>query len=98
MVKPVKDAKRLRWVRGLPCALQRPECWGPVEAHHPTGAGLALRADDAKAYPLCHLHHTDRHSASGIFRTMLKAERKLWEAEMVKKYQALYAEQNGGEF
>lgn len=70
--------------------MTRPECWGPVEAHHPTGAGLALKADDAKAYPLCKLHHTDRHSATGIFKIMRKAERKIWEAEMVAKYQALY--------
>lgn len=86
----MRGAKRLRWVRQQGCCLEGGDCNGPIEAHHPTGAGLALKSDDSTAFPLCLQHHTDRHSATGPFKTMTKAERKQWEAEMVAKYQALY--------
>lgn len=93
----MKDPKRLAWARALPCCLFHSTdfgpCQGPVEAHHPTGAGLALKADDSKSYPLCRRHHRDRHDATGAFHDMDKATRKLWEAEMVEKYQDLYAAQ-----
>lgn len=61
-----------------------------MEAHHPTGAGLALKADDSKAFPLCTKHHRERHDHAGYFKAMTKADRKLWEADMVANYQALW--------
>lgn len=93
-----KDPKRLAWVRSLPCVFDSDACLGPTQAHHPTGAGLALKAPDDKAFPLCVLHHAQRHDATGAFHQMTKAERKTWEAEMVAKYRALYASEHGGEF
>lgn len=62
-----------------------------MEAHHPTGAGLALKADDSKAFPLCVKHHRERHDHQGYFKELSKAERKLWEAEMVATYEALWS-------
>ena len=85
-----RDPKRLAWIRTLPCVFASDVCDGPTEAHHRTGAGLALKAPDDEAFPLCQLHHKQRHDATGAFLKLTKAERKAWEAEMVAKYQALY--------
>ncbi len=90
----MKDPKRLKWIRSLPCIFDSPTCDGPVEAHHRTGAGLALKAPDDETMPLCSLHHKQRHDSTGAFFKLTKAERKTWEREMVAKYQALY-EQEG---
>ena len=94
----MKDPKRLKWIRSLPCIFDSDACGGPVQAHHRTGAGLALKAGDDEAMPLCLVHHAQRHDGTGVFLKLTKSERKTWEAEMVAKYQALYAESHGGEF
>lgn len=73
-------------------------CEGPIEAHHRTGAGLALKAPDDEAMPLCQKHHKERHDGTGVFFRLTKSERRTWEAEMVARYQALYAERTGGAF
>lgn len=95
---PAKDLKRLKWIRSLPCVFHSRACVGDVEAHHRTGAGLALKAPDDETMPLCSLHHKQRHDATGPFHEMTKAERKTWEAEMVAKYQALWESDHQGEF
>ena len=86
-----KDLARLSRIRGLRCCLWLPidpsdECAGSVEAHHPTGAGMALKSDDSKAFPLCMKHHREFHDASGAFKTWNKAERRAWQALMVQRY------------
>jgi len=91
----MKDSKRLKWIRGLPCIFEGEMCEGPIEAHHRTGAGLALKAPDDETMPLCRKHHKERHDSTGAFFKLSKAERKTWEAEMVAKYQALYQAQEG---
>jgi hypothetical protein len=93
-----KDPKRLKWCRGLACAFEGGDCAGPIEAHHPTGAGLALKAPDDQAIPLCTRHHRDRHNHTGPFKSMTKDQRKTWEADMVANYQALYDADNPKEF
>lgn len=79
-------AKRLAFVRSLPCAScgRHP----PSEAHHPTGAGLALKADDAEAFPLCSRCHRDFHDLRGKFRDWDKAARRLWQRTMSALYRA----------
>jgi len=86
-----KDVARLSRVRKLRCCLWLPidpidECMGQTEAHHPTGAGMALKSDDAFAFPLCLKHHAEFHNASGPFKSWDKAERRAWQALMVQRY------------
>jgi|SRR5882757_10643070 len=95
----MKDPKHLKALRGMPCATLRSrssfepieypsdaECLGPVEAHHPTGGGLALKKSDLEAFPLCLGHHSDRHDLRGLFRDWTKAELKTWERAMSDIY------------
>jgi hypothetical protein len=95
---PKKDPKYLKWIRQRPCIFEGPMCDGPIEAHHRTGAGLALKAPDRDAIPLCRRHHAERHRHAGPFHKLTKAERKAWEADMVATYQALYDADNPTEF
>lgn len=91
----MKDTKRLKWIRSLPCCIPDHQCEGEIEVHHQAGAGMALKHDDSKIMPLCHKGHIEeRHRLRGYFKGWTKARIKAWEAEMVAKYQALY-EQEG---
>lgn len=57
------DPDYLRWIRTLPCAVfpciirAFPE--GRIEAHHAGDHGLAQRAPDRTAIPLCVWHHRE---------------------------------------
>lgn len=80
--KPYAD-----WLRAFRCHM----CSGlPVELHHKTGFGLALRASDREAIPLCRSCHQQFHHASGRFRYMNKQERKAWQAEAVEHFRKLW--------
>lgn len=88
------DAAYLERVRGLACCA-RPlsrhyQCGGAIEAHH-AGArpGVAMKADDATAIPLCARHHrADWHGAKGAFLGWCKATRRAWSDEMIARTQA----------
>ena len=88
----MKDPEHLAALRKMNCAMTSPlngipvGCSGPIEAHHRTGAGLALKADDHEAFPLCLRHHRDFHDAKGIFAKWTKTERKEWQNRMVAEY------------
>jgi len=84
----MRNAKNLRRIRSLPCALAgTASCHGMVHAHHNTGGrGLALKSDDNRAFPLCSTHHHDFHSATGPFMDWTKAQRKTWQDEMSERY------------
>lgn len=45
-------------VSQLGCIIRNKDCGGRLELHHPTGAGLALKADDMEVIPLCFNHHS----------------------------------------
>lgn len=90
MKRDGKDPERLEWIRGLPCELRGNGCEGRIDPHHRTGAGLALRAPDDNAFPLCRKHHRERHDLRGYFEGWEKARVKLWELERVEKYQDMY--------
>lgn len=63
------------------------KCDGPVEAHHHTGhRGMSQKNDDEKTFPLCHRHHMDFHDARGMFRPWSKDARRMWQDQMVAKY------------
>ena len=67
--KPVRDARYLDRVRGLPCCI----CEGfgmlqnsPTEAHHcKSGRYGSLRTSDLCAIPLCHSHHNKLRAYPG---------------------------------
>ena len=96
---PMKDPKHLKALRAMPCAvpthigirtcyppLDEDVCSGPIDAHHPTGSGLALKASDHDAMPLCHKHHMNFHDARGVFRNWTKEQRRDWQRQMSEKY------------
>jgi hypothetical protein len=67
----------LKRVRQLPCAnCGRP---APNEAHHRTGAGMARRAHDHDAMPLCRRCHHDLHALAGSFKTFDRAMLRSWQ-------------------
>ena len=49
-------------------------CRSPAELHHPTGAGMALKARDEDVIPLCPFHHR-----LGNYGEALHAGVKEWE-------------------
>ena len=77
-----EDPTYTTWLREQPCCVDH-ECQGPVQVHHITGAGLALRAHDWEGMPLCLLHHSQLHDARGYFRLMKKDEKRAWQRHQV---------------
>jgi len=72
----LRDESYLDLVRALPCF----QCGrAPSDAHHHTGAGMALRASDHETMPLCHEHHMAFHDAAPPFRTMSREQRRLFQ-------------------
>lgn len=92
-----KDEPYKAWVRTLPCAIISTDypCRGAVEAHHAgNDRGWGQKADDRSCVPLCQLHHKQRHSASGAFKTFKKAEFRVWSAIKIKETQTLWVLEN----
>jgi hypothetical protein len=60
--KPKKERinDRGNWeaIRALGCHINNSDCCQKIEIHHPTGAGMALKANDADVIPLCFNHHS----------------------------------------
>lgn len=95
---PRKDATHLRWVRSLPCAVQAhplpgaTRCRFVIEAHHPTGAGAALKDADRRAIPLCAKHHREElHLFAGTFAGWSKEQLHEWERAHSDLYERLGA-------
>lgn len=91
---PKADPDYLEWVRTQPCAvalfpfLGATPCRGPIEAHHPIGAGMALKNADREAFALCQQHHVPEfHALKGAFYGWLKSRLKTWQREMSREYQ-----------
>ena len=81
------DVAYAEWLRRRPCA----GCSAMgVEVHHRTGAGMALRASDRDAMPLCRQCHHDFHAAAGRFRAMGRQERAAWQDEQIARHRQLY--------
>jgi hypothetical protein len=76
----MKDPVYLANVRGLPCLLAwTKKCLGRIQAHHAgERPGIAMKAPDDTAVPLCGRHHVEWHNAAGHFSAMDKAGRRLW--------------------
>lgn len=45
-------------VAQLGCIIHNADCGGRLELHHPTGAGMGLKADNKDVIPLCFNHHS----------------------------------------
>ena len=45
-------------VAQLGCIIRNGDCGGKLELHHPTGAGMALKASNMEVVPLCFNHHS----------------------------------------
>jgi hypothetical protein len=85
------DPAYLAWVRTLPCLgdkIAQALCRQPIHAHHAgRRPGIAMKADDSTAIPLCELHHADWHNAGGIFRGLSKFERFAWAIQAIAETQ-----------
>lgn len=86
---------RIEKLREMNCALQDDPgyepggdwvCYGPLDVHHRTGGGMAMKSSDEKTFPLCHRHHMDFHAGKGLFRTWNRAARAIWQDEMIERY------------
>jgi len=81
--KRVHDETHLTWIRSLPCSVcGRTPCG---VAHHRTGAGKGLKADDSQTLPLCDACHRDFHDHRGHFRRMTKDEKNAWQDSIIEK-------------
>lgn len=85
------DPKRLAWMRPLPCCGPGCRFLGPCDPHHRTGAGMALKAADDEAMPLCRRCHDELHDGRGVFGLMTRDALRDWQQEQVAHYRALYA-------
>lgn len=95
---PGDDPGYLAWLRRQHCAVKThpfpgaTHCQGITEAHHPTGAGMAKKAPDRRAFPLCALHHRpgfhDGHDPT--FAGWKRERRNDWQDEMSATYRAKY--------
>lgn len=94
---PDVDLDHLAWIRTLPCAVRtqplprKTPCRYIVHAHHPVGAGMALKAPDRRAIPLCGWHHQDGglHQFAGPFEGWSIEQIHRWEHAMSDLYEFL---------
>jgi hypothetical protein len=69
------------------------QCVNQSEAHHLTGAGMALRGRDADAIPLCANHHNGNegiHSFRGPFKGWDKYQRRQWHLQKAHEHRLRY--------
>lgn len=90
-----ENPARLRWVKTLRCLCRGPgeDCSPAVEAHHAGRRGMARKAHDDTAVPLCTAHHHDFHAGTGAFRHMDKQARRAWAAAAIAATEAGWAQQ-----
>lgn len=80
LARPDADPAYLAWVRTQPCCLRSDACEGPIEAHHAgKNPGVAMKAPDATAVPLCRRHHRQITDHTGVFAKMARAFLRAWQ-------------------
>ena len=62
--KEGRDRAYLDWVKGQPCILAGPDCWGPTDPAHVRSRG-AGGVDRGNAVACCRGHH-EEHGRTGI--------------------------------
>jgi len=71
-----EDLTYILWLSRLPCSMCG-SISGPP--HHPRhNVGLALRAHDHRAVPICYRCHEDLHRLSGRFRGWTRDRLRAW--------------------
>lgn len=83
------DEVYLDWIRSLPCCVCGVRT--SSHAHHSTGAGMALKAPDREAMPLCPRCHRDFHDGKGFSDGWRREQRALWQELQVERCQRLYS-------
>jgi hypothetical protein len=105
--RPGSDPAYLAWVRTQPCVLDTNHhsvihpwdgfcaCEGRTHAHHAgRKPGVAMKADDSTAIPLCDRHHRQWHDANGVFAGLTKLQRFAWSQRAIADTQGRYSERS----
>lgn len=87
------DEAYLDWIRSLPCCScgRASSEFQPTHPHHSTGAGMAMKAPDREALPLCARCHRDFHDGNGFCDGWNRAQRHLFQALAVERCQRAYS-------
>lgn len=91
-----EDRAYIGWVKLQRCCVDigvtiENRCGGGVEAHHAgPRPGMGMKAHDHTAIPLCAYHHACRHMASGVFKTMNRADLREWSDLQIGRHRAAY--------
>ena len=63
--KTPRDQQYLNWLKTMPCAVpgcdKFPSEYESIIPCHPKGGGVALKASDREALPMCNTHHQEEH-------------------------------------
>lgn len=83
-----EDPEYIRWIKEQPCN----QCGRQrgCDAHHRTGTGMAMRAHDHSAMPLCRECHMEFHAGSGPFKEMKKQARRDYQDEAIQRCRRVY--------
>lgn len=95
----LSDATYLAWIHTLTCAasgMHGHVCEGPIEADHVGPRGLGQKCDDRATIALCMLAHRQRHDHCGPFRSMSRAEVRVWLDEQLAITADAYARHTAG--
>lgn len=82
-----EDPKYTAWLRTLSCCMCGKR---GTEAHHKTGAGMALRAHDHEAMPLCRACHRELHALNGRFKGWGRLQLTEFQGRQVATHRELY--------
>lgn len=87
--RPVRDPEYLKWLAGCQCCV--PGCnYSPCEAGHVgrTGKGIAVKASDHEALPICFRHHRKYHLRGHLW---FAREYRVSFEKQITKYRRMYA-------
>jgi hypothetical protein len=86
-----RDVSYMLWIKQqVCCARGLSGCDGAIEADHAGRRGVGRKADDRTCISLCTLHHVQRGSFSGPFRTWNQAMMRVWLESHIRVYQDKY--------
>jgi hypothetical protein len=91
------DPAYLAWVRTQYCAVgistwRAYVCEGTIHAHHAgRRPGVAMKAPDDTAIPLCSKHHRQWHDGTGVFAPFTKLQRFAWSQRAIADTQGRYS-------
>lgn len=88
-----EDPEYIRWIKQQPCN----QCGAQrgSDPHHRTGAGLAMRAHDHKAIPLCRYCHNAFHAGSGTFKRLDRQGKRTYQDEAIERCRRVYKSSKG---